>query len=694
MTVQIFVPGVGQHENIGDIILRRQLLDRVREYGTLHIYVGASTDDYDVALGISGDDVIYRSFSRWYLAALRLAAAGKASYIFKPGEIQLTLVGMKEHISMLPVAILARLRGRPVIRIGTGSRNFARVPRFLMRPSIAVSNLTLWRDRRTAEYLSAPSMPDLAFAEGGALEGFAKESDRNLLIVSMRADREETPAAWIDAVRTVADSRNLKVVAISQVFRDNPKTEELARRLGGEALTWDGNDHQAKEKELRAVYGRALLAVSDRLHVLIAAFTEGAVPVALLTDGSDKVDRHFAAAGIDGISFYMQDGTLADEASQWLDSIINRREELLAGLAVARAEISSVFDRVRALYLPDGCRRYVAYHVGRRGDVAGGMTQVMNSYLSWSFNDFAVKFIQSRGARNALFGSTLVVRAATKILFSRDVRRAVLVVHLSQGGSFLREGTLLRLGRLRGFPVVAQLHGSSFASFASKKPRLVRSVLRRAHGVHVLSEESAAIATRFAAGAVIVEIPNAVAEGALREKESLVVFGGAVSRRKGVDVLLAAWEAASDGWRLVIAGPVLEPDMLPTRLPDGVEVLGGVAHSRLMELLEHSRIAVLPSRDEAMPMFLIEAMARGNAVLSTNVGGIPTLVSEDAGVIVAPGDVDALRAALSALTNDDSATSQLQAGAQKEFRARFSADVVAPQLNAFWLAVRDNVPVR
>ena len=108
MRREIFVPARGQYDNIGDILLRRQLLDWLRDSGTLHIYLGQSPVGYDEGLRLRTGDVLYRSFRHWYVAALWSAARGRASYAFKPGEIQLTLIGMKEHLSMLPVIALIR----------------------------------------------------------------------------------------------------------------------------------------------------------------------------------------------------------------------------------------------------------------------------------------------------------------------------------------------------------------------------------------------------------------------------------------------------------------------------------------------------------------------------------------------------------------------------------------------------------
>ena len=341
---EIYVPARGQYDNIGDILLRRQLLDWLRASGPLHVYVGEAPDGYAEGLGLTPDDVQYRSFRRWYAAALASAARGRASYVFKPGEIQLTLIGMKEHLAMLPVLALVRARHGRVARVGVGSRNFAPLPRALMGPSIALSNVSLWRDAATAGYLGQGGiMPDLAFASVSDLP----DEVRDVLVVSMRSDLDYPSPAWLAGVRAIAADNGLDIWCVTQVVRDDEKCGQLAADLGGEALRWNGTGHDDQEQRLRALYRRAAVAVSDRLHVLVGALTEGAVPAALLVSAnsdaakSDKIARHFAAAGLHDVSIASA-GLTADEIAARLQNLLGRREAILAGLAEAQQELQTV----------------------------------------------------------------------------------------------------------------------------------------------------------------------------------------------------------------------------------------------------------------------------------------------------------------------------------------------------------------
>lgn len=313
------------------------------------------------------------------------------------------------------------------------------------------------------------------------------------------------------------------------------------------------------------------------------------------------------------------------------------------------------------------------------------MVQVLNSYLKWPFERTAVEVLTSRGAPHDHVAAARAAAGAAAKVLTLPRGEVVVVAHLSEGGSFLREGTLLRMAARRGLATVAHLHGASFASFAAARPRLTAGVLRAADVVIALSEESREVSARFVPAARVHVVPNAIPAGVPAPKQNRIVFGGIVNRRKGVDVLQEAWSQLADhGWELVVAGPVPDESLLRRDLP-GLRFTGALAHDELMALLDSSRVAVLPSREEAMPMFLLEAMARGNAVVSTDVGGVAALLADGRGVVVPPGDAAALRDALAGLLTDSSRLEQLGEAARAGHASSFSAEAVFPRVEQLWL---------
>ena len=67
---------------------------------------------------------------------------------------------------MLPLLLRIRRRSGRVVRVGSGTRNFARWPVSFVWPSIALSDLVYWRDPQTARHFGTGRVVDLAFSEG------------------------------------------------------------------------------------------------------------------------------------------------------------------------------------------------------------------------------------------------------------------------------------------------------------------------------------------------------------------------------------------------------------------------------------------------------------------------------------------------------------------------------------------------
>jgi glycosyltransferase involved in cell wall biosynthesis len=270
--------------------------------------------------------------------------------------------------------------------------------------------------------------------------------------------------------------------------------------------------------------------------------------------------------------------------------------------------------------------------------------------------------------------------------FSR--RRHAFVFHLSSGGSFVREGGLAAVARLLRLRVAVHLHGSDFAEFAGMRPRLTRAVLRLGHRVYVLTAETEVIVRAIlgpAAACRIVKVVNGVAvPERVGPKEPFVLFAGEAGPRKGVDVLIEAWSRIHEhhpDWRLVIAGP--PRDWVPVAGGNSIRLLGPVPHGEVLRWQSRAAVAALPSRQEALPMFLLEAMAHGCAVVTTPVGQVSELVG-GCGVLVPAGDADALADGLQRLLRDPAAIADLAEAGRERVRERYSADRVAPLVEHEW----------
>jgi glycosyltransferase involved in cell wall biosynthesis len=91
-------------------------------------------------------------------------------------------------------------------------------------------------------------------------------------------------------------------------------------------------------------------------------------------------------------------------------------------------------------------------------------------------------------------------------------------------------------------------------------------------------------------------------------------------------------------------------------------------------------VFVLPSLAEGTPNGIIEAMAHGLPVIASAVGGIPDAVSPETAILVAPGDVDALAAAMTLLARDPARRDEMGRAARRRYEQMFSPAAVLPML--------------
>jgi phosphatidylinositol alpha-mannosyltransferase len=140
-----------------------------------------------------------------------------------------------------------------------------------------------------------------------------------------------------------------------------------------------------------------------------------------------------------------------------------------------------------------------------------------------------------------------------------------------------------------------------------------------------------------------------------------VVFIGRNEPRKGLPYLLRAWprvhEKTKARLRLVGADP-LSVRWLARRQGfslDGIDLLGGLSEDELTAELQAASLLVAPSLGgESFGMVLTRAFACGTPVVASNIEGYAQVANHDeTGILVQPGDADALATAMLVLLKDE-----------------------------------------
>lgn len=294
----------------------------------------------------------------------------------------------------------------------------------------------------------------------------------------------------------------------------------------------------------------------------------------------------------------------------------------------------------------------VVHHFGPDPSTVGGMASVIRILTEHSVGGDIVVSHPTWTPGSSVRTAEMVASAAYAI--ARMPPGQVAHLHLSEGGSFVREGALVALARARGLVTVVTMHGASFLPFAHRYPRLAAAVLRRANVITCLDHETLNFVRANAPRALseVVANPIFVEESFVRadETEELVLFAGEIGLRKGADVMQRAWLAVArrrPSARCVMVGPA--GDFSPPEV-ERLEVRSPVGPDEMKAMLRLARVVALPSRAEGMPMVLTEAMSLGRPFVSTPVGGIPEL--QEGGFLVPVDDHSGLASALTRLLED------------------------------------------
>jgi len=150
-------------------------------------------------------------------------------------------------------------------------------------------------------------------------------------------------------------------------------------------------------------------------------------------------------------------------------------------------------------------------------------------------------------------------------------------------------------------------------------------------------------------------------------RERVVLFVGALQVRKNVVRLLEAFEAANcSDWKLILAGAPggyggaeIAERIDRSRKRDRIEVTGYVQPEELEKLYARASIFAFPSLDEGFGMPVLEAMAHGVSVLTSNRPALAEIAA-DAAILVDPFDTDVLAENLRELMQNPDLRDQLR----------------------------------
>ena len=335
----------------------------------------------------------------------------------------------------------------------------------------------------------------------------------------------------------------------------------------------------------------------------------------------------------------------------------------------------------------------------------GGMTSVIRQIREhdWESEGIELSFIPTfmpgNIAKKTLFFAGAYLRIAFRMAFDKP---DAVHIHMSYKGSFTRANAVQALCRAFHVKDIIHVHGSEFEkwydSLAERKRQKIRKFLREASVVIVLGEKWEKILRRIEPAAKTTVLSNAVSipkELPKRNGETTdILFLGVLTQRKGVADLLNAVRMLADSGRIgkmhfTIAGSGKDEEKLKKQadelgINNYVSFVGWISGERKKELLQQSRIMVLPSYNEGLPISILEALSYGMPVAATDVGDIPSAVEDKVnGRLFKPGDIEAMAEALTYTASEEN-YGRLSAQARKTAEDRFSEEQFYQRLLAIY----------
>ena len=334
-----------------------------------------------------------------------------------------------------------------------------------------------------------------------------------------------------------------------------------------------------------------------------------------------------------------------------------------------------------------------------RGGISTATREILNSSLR---EDFEFEYIASQAEDFGKYGKAwLALTALLQFAWNCVFRRPEKVyVHLGSNASLYRESMFIVLAKVFGLKTIAHFQAGDIDYYFPYQSRFGQWFIRRAIGssdclIAVSGESARQLRELVGAKNRIVTVPNGIETEDFdfplerRNEQPKLLFVGAIGKLKGEKDLIRALEILRTrrpdlDLRALVLGygaENLTPLYEQAGIADWIEFSGPVSFEERLDFYRRADIFVLPTYAEALPLSVIEGMAAGLPVVSTNVGGIPELVENGRnGFLVQPADATDLAAKLETLLDDKKMRLAFGKVGQAKARTQYDIRCVVEQL--------------
>lgn len=294
----------------------------------------------------------------------------------------------------------------------------------------------------------------------------------------------------------------------------------------------------------------------------------------------------------------------------------------------------------------------------------GGIARVLYCYDKYVFNKF--KFLKVSGQTNKIGNFFILIFSLIKyvllLIFDRDIK--IIHIHTASRVSFVRSAIFLRIGAFFRKKVILHIHGGGFRNYYFRHKKFVVDNLKRCDYVFTLSVEWLRFYRSIGLKKIkiienVIPYPDLYQINSSDEKLH-ILFIGLIHERKGIFDLLDMLRDNSNYYKdriIVHIGGNGETQLLLERIKEYgigsfVKYEGWLEDEKKIRLFNQCKVLVLPSYIEGLPLSILEAMSYNMTIISTRVGGIPSVVKQNNGFLNQPGYNSELHKSLKTLIED------------------------------------------
>lgn len=329
----------------------------------------------------------------------------------------------------------------------------------------------------------------------------------------------------------------------------------------------------------------------------------------------------------------------------------------------------------------------------------GGISNTARCYM----NSELVNMVDLRYISSTVLGTKLrklvTVIGAYYILVFLIIFKSPDIIHIltSRGISFYRKMIFVFLAKMFRKKVLLHVH-SDFEKFY-KDSRINRYLITRVFNsvdlILVLSRSIKRCVEKYSDNKNIRILYNPVPtkefaflSNTRESGQRIVLFMGALVKEKGIYDLLRAIPKILQEFnnvKFVLCG---DGDLLKVKeiskirgIEDKVDILDYVSDEQKIRILKSADIFILPSYHEGLPISVLEAMASGLPIISTQVGGVPDAVEDCAnGFLIQPGDINAITERITTLLRDEQLCAEMGKRNVEKVTRLFDINVIIKQM--------------